>query len=103
MLRTVLIAVTAILMCVGIALVARGLYMPGWQLLGFSLLVLLGTLFERWRYRRVSEEAEGQWHRTSERFLDPTTGQPVEVLFNPRTGERRYVTGDPPRTLDPSP
>jgi hypothetical protein len=103
MLRAVLIAVTATLMCVAIALIAHGLYMPGWQLLGFSLLVLLGTLFERWRYRRVSERADGQWQRTSERFLDPATGQPVEVFFNPHTGERRYVTGDSPGTTDPLP
>jgi hypothetical protein len=103
MLRAVVIAVTAILMCVGIALIARGIPIPGWQLLGISLLVLLGTLFERWRYRRVSEASDGQWQRTSERFLDPATGQPVEVLFNPHTGERRYVSGDSSRTTDPLP
>ena len=103
MLRAVLIVVTAILMCVGIALIAHGLYLPGWQLLGFSLLVLLGTLFERWRYRRISERSDDQWQRTSERFLDPVTGQPVDVLFNPRTGERRYVTGNSRHPTDPLP
>ena len=97
------IFVTAILTCVGVVLIVRGAPMPGWQLLGFSLLVLLGTLFERWRYRRVSEGTNDQWQRTSERFLDPETGQPVEVLFDPRTGERRYVTANPADDHRPSP
>lgn len=30
------------------------------------------------------------FERTEERFLDPTTGVPHVVWFNPRTGERRY-------------
>jgi hypothetical protein len=105
MLRAVLIAGSAIFSCVGIALIGCGVRTPGWQLLAFGLVVLLGTLFERWRYRRVSERPErpdGEWQRTSERFLDPSTGQPVDVLFNPQTGERRYVAAnsqraDPPR------
>jgi hypothetical protein len=28
-----------------------------------------------------------------EQFIDPSTGDPVEVMFDPRTGERRYVAG----------
>ena len=101
MLRAVVIAVAAILTCAGIALIASGVRMPGWQLLAVGLVVLLGTLFERWRYRRVGEPPDGQWQSTGERFLDPSTGQPVEVLFNPRTGERRYVAGSSRRTTDP--
>jgi hypothetical protein len=102
MLRTVLIVVTAILAFVGIVLIANGAGTPGWQLLGASLVVLLGTVFERWRYRRVSEQLNGEWQKTSERFLDPATGQPVDVLFNPRTGERRYVAADSQRNDPPS-
>jgi hypothetical protein len=103
MLRAVVILVTAITTCVGIALIAHGVRTPGWQLLGIGLVVLLGTLFERWRYRRVGERADGQWQRTRERFLDPSTGEPVEVLFNARTGERRYVSGSSQRTIEPPP
>jgi membrane protein implicated in regulation of membrane protease activity len=102
MLRACLIVVTAILLCVGIAFLAHGAGTPGWQLVGVSLVVLLGTLFERWRYRRISERRDGQWQRTSERFLDPATGQPVDVLFNPHTGERRYVGAEPERTEPPT-
>jgi hypothetical protein len=33
----------------------------------------------------------GDWRPTGEKFLDPATGKPVEVWFEPNTGERRYV------------
>lgn len=97
MLRAIVITVAAILMCVGIALLAFGVRMPGWQLLVIGLLVLVGTLFERWRYRGVIERPAGEWQKTTERFLDPATGEPIEVLFNPHTGERRYIRGDSER------
>ena len=103
MLRAVLIVVAAVLACVGIALIAHGVRTPGWQLLGIGLMVLLGTLFERWRYRGVAERPDGQWQSTRERFLDPSTGEPVDVLFNPHTGERRYVSGSSWRTTDRRP
>jgi len=103
MLRTVVIAVAAILTCVGIGLIARGVYAPGWQVLVFGVLVLIGTLFERWRYRRIEEASNGRWQRTDEQFIDPTTGDPVEVMFDPRTGERRYVAGKSRGAKDPPP
>jgi hypothetical protein len=93
MLRTVVIAVAAILMCAGIVLIACGVHVPGWQALVIGVIVLIGTLFERWRYRRIEAPPEGQWQRTGERFIDPSSGDPVEVMFDARTGERRYVAG----------
>jgi hypothetical protein len=91
MLRTVVIVVAAILTCVGIGLIACGIYAPGWQALALGVIVLIGTLFERWRYRRIEEQSNGHWQRTDEQFIDPSTGDAVEVMFDPRTGERRYV------------
>jgi hypothetical protein len=102
MLRAVVIAVAAILICVGVGLIASGVHVPGWQALVIGLVVLTGTLFERWRYRHIEKFAQGQWQRTGERFLDPSSGDPVEVLFNPRTGERRYVAATAPGTKDPA-
>jgi hypothetical protein len=101
MLRNVVIAAGAILTCAGIALIAFGVHAPGWQALILGSIVLLGTLFERWRYRRIEEPLEGDWQRTDEQFLDPSTGNRVEVMFNPRTGERRYVAGQGPGAKDP--
>ena len=95
MLRNVVIAVSAILTCVGIGLIASGVHTPGWQALALGVIVLIGTLFERWRYRRIeAPPPKGDWQRTDERFIDPSTGDAVEVMFDPRTGERRYVAGE---------
>ena len=92
MLRAVVIAFGAILTCVGIALLAAGVRPHGWEAVGVGLVVLLGTLFERWRYQNTAQHAEGHWTSTGERFVDPSTGDPVEVQFDQSTGERRYVT-----------
>ncbi len=91
MLRAAVITGACLLACVGIALIVHGVHAPGWQLLVIGLIVLVGTVFERWRYRRLSERPAGTWKATGERFLDPSTGDPVDVFFDPRTGERRYV------------
>jgi hypothetical protein len=103
MLRTVVIAAAAILTCVGIGLIACGARAPGWQALSIGVIVLIGTLFERWRYRRIEARPNGHWQRTGEQFIDPSTGDPVEVMFDPRTGERRYVAGQSRGATDPPP
>lgn len=55
-------------------------------------LILLGTLFERYRYRRLDERSPGPgWTDTGERFRDPETGDAVGVFFHAHSGERRYV------------
>jgi hypothetical protein len=102
-LRTVVIAAAAILACVGIGLIACGVHAPGWQVLAIGAIVLIGTLFERWRYRHIGEPTTDHGQRTGERFIDPSTGDPVEVMFDPRTGERRYVSGKSPRAEDRGP
>jgi hypothetical protein len=102
-LRTFVIAAAAMLMCVGIGLIACGVHAPGWQALAIGVIVLIGTLFERWRYRHIEEPPKGPWQRTGERFIDPSTGDPVEVMFDPRSGERRYVAGKSGEAKDPAP
>ena len=103
MLRTVVIAAAAILTCVGIGLIVRGVHAPGWQALAIGVIVLIGTLFERWRYRHIEEPPNGDWQRTGEQFFDPSTADPVEVMYDPRTGERRYVAGKSRGAKDPAP
>jgi hypothetical protein len=103
MLRIVVIAGGAILTCVGIGLIACGVHAPGWQVLAIGVTVLIGTLFERWRYRNIEEPSNGRWQQTGEKFIDPSSGDPVEVLFDPRTGERRYVAGKSRGAKDPAP
>ncbi len=92
MLRKGVIVVTAVALVVAIGLLTTGsastVVLGVW--LAFSAAVLLlAILFERGRYRPT--EAGGPWVRSTERFQDPTTGRWVQVEYNPRTGERRYL------------
>ena len=97
MLRGAVIAGATLLACAGLALLLHGIRAPGWQMLAGwqmlsgGLIVLVGTVYERWRYRHRDERPDRSWEATGERFIDPSTGDPVEVFFDPRTGERRYV------------
>ena len=97
MLRGAIIVIAALVACAGLALLVAGERIGGWQMLAGGLIVLVGVLFERWRYSHPAERPDGPWEATGERFVDPSTGEPVEVFFDPRTGERRYVTGKQPQ------
>jgi hypothetical protein len=55
-----------------------------------GLLIAGGILFERSGYRSQVNRTRGKRQPTGERFNDPTTGQVVEVYYNPQTGERDY-------------
>lgn len=98
MLRASVLAVAGAVALGGLILWLRGLTGPGLYALGFGLVVVLGTLFERWRYRPNDRRAGG-WQATGERFEDPQTGKIVQVFYDARTGERRYVSDpeSPPR------
>ena len=53
-------------------------------------LIAGGILFERRGYHPHVSQTGGNWQRTGERFVDPTTKREVEVYYNPQTGERDY-------------
>jgi hypothetical protein len=56
----------------------------------------VGTLLERVVYKPLlREKPGGGWVKTAERFIDPDTGQPVDVFYNPTSGERQYVSQEP--------
>jgi cell division protein FtsW (lipid II flippase) len=61
--------------------------------LALAGLVLVGAVaLERWRYKRLREEAPGGHSiATDERFIDPESGKRVTVFYDPASGERRYV------------
>ena len=61
-----------------------------------SLLIVGGILFERRGYRPHVSQSGGNWQKTGERFVDPTTKREVEVYYNPQTGERDYREAGPP-------
>lgn len=49
---------------------------------------------ERRHYGLAHKDRPGpDWQKTDEQFLDDVSGKLVQVWFNPKTGERRYVDG----------
>ncbi|HWZ64564.1 MAG TPA: hypothetical protein VNX02_16215 [Steroidobacteraceae bacterium] len=98
MLRTLLLLFAGALALTGAILLLRGVAGPGAYALGLGGVIVLGTAFERWRYRPHDLRPDGGWQPTGERFEDPQTGSTVQVFYDPRSGERRYVSdpGPPP-------
>jgi hypothetical protein len=60
-----------------------------------GLIITGGILLERSSYRSNADRTQGKWQPTGERFNDPTSGQIVEVYYDPQTGERDYRESDP--------
>jgi hypothetical protein len=99
-LRASLLVFAVALELVGAILVIRGMPGPGVNVLALGGLIVLGTVFERWRYRPKSARPGAAWEPTGERFEDPQTGKTVQVFYDPRSGQRRYVSDSelPPDT-----
>lgn len=89
-LRTAVLAAGSLAAVVGAGLLLAGAHGPGIPLLVLGVLVAMGTVLESRRYRKTPP-AGARWEPTGERFEDPTTGQHMEVLYDPVSGERRYV------------
>ena len=62
-----------------------------------AALVLIWLLFRSGGYKRQPLDAppRGDWTFTGERFVDPGSGETLEVWFRARTGERAYVRARP--------
>jgi hypothetical protein len=72
--------------------------------LGIVLLpMIVWALFRKGGYKRRPLDAPPGpgWVRTEERFADPTSGETLEVWFDPQSGKRAYVRarGDASRHL----
>ena len=90
----IIVGALGIAALVGAALtVARGGPLPlTLWLVVIGLVLTLGTLFERSRYKKIAPRAPGSgWVATGERFVDPASGRLVDVHFRPDTGQRAYV------------
>lgn len=92
MLRRLVFVFAGALALAGVLLLMRGLAGPGAYALGSGTLIFLGTMFERWRYRPDDRERGADWEPTGERFEDPHSGKTMQVFYDPRTGERHYVS-----------
>jgi len=89
MLRAALLVVALVLLAVGLGTTLGGVA-GTFPMALWGAVLLLAVLFERWRYRARAAAGEGPWEETTERYIDPETGMAMRVLYNPRTGERRY-------------
>lgn len=106
-LRIIIGACSALFIAAGIAVISVGgaAALSGLWLVALGAVGLVAVLLERARYRSEHAENDGQgpgiggidngqieprFRATDERFVDPTTRQPVRVWVDPSTGERRY-------------
>jgi hypothetical protein len=59
--------------------------------LAINGLIMIGApLLERKRYASPVDRTRAGWQATDERFIDPTTGQLMQVFYHRATGERDY-------------
>jgi hypothetical protein len=94
MLRAMVLALGAAAIAAGAFLLRAAPLGPRIYLICIGAAIILGTAFERWRYRSAAP-AGARWERTGERFEDPATGETLEVHYDRASGERRYVrTGE---------
>ena len=94
MLRNVVIGIGALCLLGGLIALATGLCPPAWVFVFWGAIILLGTIYERVRYKPIETAAPGTgWLATSERFIDDETGEPVTVWIDPASGKRKYVKG----------
>ena len=77
-----------VLEVIGVVLVTIDV-LPGWQLVIFAGIFIIGILVERSAYRRVPPPNRGL-QDTGEIFEDPVSKKIVRVLYDPKTGERYY-------------
>ena len=90
MLRRVLIAFGIASLAGGAVCALLRLWVPAIYLLAEGGVLLAALLLERWRYTRPVNRSTGRWQFTGERFVEPTSGERLEVFYNPETGERDY-------------
>lgn len=95
MLRIVLLVLSGLAFAAAVV----GLWPDGrqtWAPAVVTGIVFLGIVFENFRYKRLQRGVPGGgWQDTGERFVDPESGETVSVWFDPASGERRYVSGEP--------
>ena len=89
MLRTGLFVVALVVCVIGLGALLAG-QAQATPLAIWGGAIAAAVWVERWRYRTREAPQGGDWQTTEERFIDPETGQPMQVFYNPRTGERRY-------------
>ena len=92
MLRVTVLIVGGAALAFGIGALMTRAFPPALIFGLWGALLVVGTVYERVGYKPVLKHAPGPgWEKTTERFLDPETGNPVTVYVEPRSGARQYV------------
>jgi fatty acid desaturase len=91
MLRGVVLAVGAACLAAGLVMWALAIA-PALILLAWAALILVGTVYERLRYKPLETGAGPGWRATPERFVDDASGKTVTVHVQDGTGEHKYVS-----------
>ena len=90
--RVVLLVIACLLVAGGVAMAVLCIFPAAIGLGAWGVILLIGLLIERWRYKPLSERSPGpDWAATGERFVDPETGKLVMVYYHRASGERRSV------------
>ena len=93
MLRNLVLGLGLLMLCSGLFLILAS-PANAFPPLVFGVLLILGTVFERWRYKPVKTPSAAKGEPTGERFIDPETGVLMEVWYDAGTGERTYVKAE---------
>ena len=77
-----------------------GVFVVFFWILVAAALVLIWLLFRSGGYKRQPLDAPPgrDWTLTEERFVDPKSGELLEVWYCARNGERAYVRARPSRS-----
>jgi hypothetical protein len=107
--RVLIGAIATLVLVAGLGAIAIGgsVAVSGLWLVISAAVVLVALAIERNRYRseaaersfeavgpgggEPSRDLEPRFQRSSETFVDPTSGETMRVFVDGRTGERRYV------------
>jgi hypothetical protein len=93
MLRLAVLAAGVALLIAGVIAATYGVAAVTLWLLGAGGVITAGTVFERVLYKPLQSKKPGAgWVKTGERFVDPDTGETVDVFYEPTSGERQYVS-----------
>ena len=91
-LRGALMALGALMLVAASVLLLLGQIVPAIWLLFWGLALTAGVGYERWRYKsNLARPPGAAFKPTGERFVDPGTGQLVEVYYDEASGKRSYV------------
>lgn len=97
-LRRAVLALGCALLLGAVVTVFMGIVLFSLDLALFGLILAGGVAFERWRYKPGADKMPAPGSQpTGERFIDPESGDLVEVYYEPDSGKRTYVVLDDPK------